>query len=173
MENIKRFISLTEGTKFNSTPDWRSEHPLMDLGKHNLAEFDSLGEERRERIIDLVWAIMADIFQPLALKQYGHTGDSAMRGVLYNKMFPPDDYEELNSTGQQVRKEAIGIGLTEKQAEVLYQWYVSYFPAWFVAYIAEEINRWQFLPRVTARGITDTLVSMFVEAENADSQRHS
>ena len=173
MDNIKRFTNLMEGTRFRGTPDWSSEHPLMDLGNHNCSEWTKLSEERQERGINLISAIMANIFQPLALEQFGHTGDAAMRDILYNKMFPADDHEELNRLGQQVRKEAMGIGLSEEQAETLYQWFVSCFPTWFAACIAEEINKWQFLPRVTARGITDTLVSMFMEAENADSQRHN
>lgn len=173
MDNIKRLTNLMEGTRFSGTPDWSSEHPLMDLGKHNLAELDKLSDERKERIANLVSAIMADIVQPLALERFGHTGDLAMRGVLYNKMFPPDDHEELNGTSRQVRKEAIGTGLSEEQAETLYQWFVSCFPNWLVACIAEEMNKWQLLPRVTARGITDTLATMFMEVENADSVRHT
>jgi len=168
MDNINRFTNLMEGTRFRGIPDWNSEHPLMDLGEHNCSEWEKLSEERQERGINLIWAILADIFQPLVLQQFGHTGDSAMRGLLYNKMFPPNDDEELNSWGQQLRKEAIGIGLSEEQAQLLYQWFVSCFPDWLVVCIAEEINKWQFLPRVNARGINDTLVSMFMEAENAN-----
>jgi len=166
MDNIRRFTNLMEGTRFRGTPDWSSEHPLMDLGEHNCNEWEKLSEERQERGINLIWTILADILQPLALKQFGHTGDSVMRGLLCSKMFPPNDDKELNSWGQQLRKETIGIGLSEKQAETLYQWFVSCFPSWFVACIAEEMNKWQFLPRVTARGITDTLVSIFEEAGN-------
>lgn len=173
MDNIQRFTNLMEGIKFRGIPDWNSENPLMDLGNHNCSEWEKLSEERQERGINLIRAILADIFQPLALKQFGHTGDSAIRGVLYNKMFPPDDDEELNSLGQQVRKEAIGIGLSEEQAEILRQWFVSCFPTWFLACIAEEINKWQLLPRVNAQGITDTLVSMFMEVEHADTCRHN
>ena len=101
MDNIKRFANLMEGTRFRSTPDWSSEYPLMDLGKHNCSEWEKLSEERQERGISLIRAILADIYQPLALKQFGHTGDSAMRSILHNKMFPPDNDEELSSWGQQ------------------------------------------------------------------------
>jgi len=173
MNNTERLTSLMEGTKFKGVPDCSSQYPLMDLGEHNCTEFDKLGEERKERISNCISAIMADIFQPLALKQFGHTGDSAMQTVIYNKLFPKDEAEELNSLGQQVRKEALGIGFSKKQADELYKWFMSCFSTWFVACIAEFINRWQLLPRVTARGITDTLATMFMEVENADSVRHN
>jgi len=157
-----------EGTKFKGKPDWNSESPLMDLENHNCSEWEKLSEERQERIANLISAIMADIVQPLALEQFGHTSNSVIRTVLYNKMFPPDDREELNRLGQQVRKEAIGIGLNNKQADMLQQWFISCFPTWFVGCLAELMNRWQLVPRVTARGIADTLVSMFMEAQNAN-----
>lgn len=140
MDNIGRLTNLMEGTKFKSTPDWSSRYPLMDLGKHNLAEFNKLGEEQEVKISKCISAIMADFFQPLALKQFGHTGDSAMQTVVYNKLFPTDEAQELNSMGQQVRKEVLGIGLSEEQVEKLYQWFLSYFPAWLVASVVELIN---------------------------------
>ena len=173
MDNTQRMANLMEGTRFRDTPDWSSEHPLMDWGEHNCREWEKLGEERQERGLNLIGAILADFFQPLALKQYGHTSDSAMRGVLYNKMFPPDDDEELNNWGQHVQKEAISIGLNKKQADKLQQWYMSCFPTWLVAYLAELMNRWQLVPRVTAQRTTDILTTMFSEVANVDSQRHN
>lgn len=173
MDNIERFTGLIEGPKFKSTLDWSSEYPLMDLGKHNCAAFDKLGEERQERAANLISAIMADIFQPLSLKQFGHTGDSATRTVLRNKLFPKDEIEELNSMGQQVRKEALSDGLSEEQAEKLHQWFLSYFPAWLVAGIADLINRWQLVPRVTAQQTTEVLATMFLEVANADTGRRN
>jgi len=168
MDKIQRFTSLMDGTKFGGIPDWSSEHPLMDLGNNNRSEWEKLSEERKERGINLISAIMADIFQPLALEQSGHISDSVIRTVIYNEMFPTDDHEELSRLYKQLRKEAIGIGLTEEQADILYQWCVSSFPTWFVACIAEVVNKWQFLLRVNARGINDTLVSMFMEVGNAN-----
>lgn len=169
MNNIERLKNLMQGTRFKNTPDWSSDHPLMDFGKHNRREWEKLSEERQERGINLIRAILVDIYQPLALKQCGHTGDSAIKTVLYDNIFPKDEADELNSLSQQIQREALSIGLSEEQAEVLYQWSVSCFPTWFVTCIAEEINKWQFLPRITARRITDTLASMFMEAENADT----
>ena len=173
MDNIKRLTSLLEGTKFKSTPDWSSNYPLMNLGKHNLAEFDKLGNERNERIAILISASMADVFQPLALEQLGHTDDSAIRTVLYDKMFPNDEVEELNSLGQQLRKEALGDGFSETQADMMYQWLVSCFPTWLVACIAELINRWQLLPRVTVQRTAAILATMFSEVANVDTVRHN
>ena len=173
MDNTEKLINLMEGTEFKGIPDFNSEYPLMNLGLHNCIEFDKLSQERKERISDCISAIMADIFQPLALKQFGHTGDWAMQTVIYNKLFPKYEAEELISLGQQMRKEVLGIGLSKKQADELDKWFMSCFSTWFVACIVEFINRWQLLPRITARKIADTLTTMFMEVENANSERHN
>jgi len=140
VDNIERLTGLVEGTSFRNTPDWSLEYPLADFKNHNLAEWDKLGDKKKERITNLVSAILADIVRPLALEQFGHTGDSAIRTVLYNELFQKDNREELASLGQQMRKEAVGNGLNNMQADMLQQWFISYFPTWWVACIAELIN---------------------------------
>ena len=140
MNNTKRFENLIKCTKFQGAPDSRSKSPLLDLANHNLAEWDKIGEEQNEVISHILASILTDIVQPLAIVQFGHTDDSAIRGVIHNELFLKDEFEELNSLGEQVQKEALGIGLSETQSYELHKWFVSYFPNWLVACIADLIK---------------------------------
>jgi len=173
MNNAQRIMNLIDGTKFRGTPDWSSEYPLMDLGNHNLAELDKLSDERKERAANLISVIVADIVQPLALKKFGNTDGSAIRTVVRDELFPQDKSKELDSLGQQVQKEALGIGLSEMQAERLRKSFVSHFPIWLEDCIAGLIDRWRLLPRSESSRMIGVLVEMFKEGNHVDSIRHT
>ena len=174
VDSFRRLVSLLKDTKFKSAPGRSSRYPLMDVSNHNLAEWDKLNPETQQRAIDLLSAIMADIVQPLALKQFGNTSDSAIKTVLLGKLIPENELvDEINHAWQQVRHEALDNGLTEAEVDKLHQQSISRSHAWVVDYFTGLISQWQLLPRITARKTADTLATMFAEVDNADATRNN
>ena len=163
MDTAKRLEQSLENADLQTSPEASSDHPLTDMGKHNLAALERLGEEQRERILGLMWAIMADKLQPLAMHKYGHTGEAAVRGVLQDIFSEVDQGSDLDDLSQQFRREVVDHGLTELQAEELWNLFVAGFPALLADFIAEGVDRWRLLPRTAAPEAIDVLVRMMKE----------
>jgi len=87
-----KLLELTGGVKFRFDANVLSPAELKEMADYNLSQYDKLkamGEERVLRIEELIWALLGDVLQPLAISRYGSADDSAVRAVLVGELSNP------------------------------------------------------------------------------------
>lgn len=163
MDVTGKLEELLKGTDFKTAPESGGNHPLTEMGRHNLVVLERLEDERKDRIMSLIWTLMADKMQPMAIQKNGHTGQVAVKSVLkelFSEVNPDCDLHDLS---KQFHEELTFHGLTYLQAEKLWQAFTAGFPSLLANYIAEGVDRWRLLPRVAASEAVDILVRMMNE----------
>jgi hypothetical protein len=67
---------------------------------------DSLGEDREERIQNLLGLLLAGTFQPIAQEKYGDAGDESVRKVVREKMGTFEGWEKKKTHPQRSPRNA-------------------------------------------------------------------
>lgn len=119
----------------------------------------------------LMWAILAHIYQPKALKEYGNTGDASIRAVLEHD----DARPELKAHYQIVSdyaKALIGDGLTPEDKKQVDK-FIDTLPAQIRDFLVEKLHRFRLFPPDEEASIVTALTEMLKEASHADDSRDS
>lgn len=152
-----------------------SSEQLLEIGAHNLAEYEkieAMPEERQRRIENLIWLILAEQIQVEALKKYGNSGDPSVRQFIENGFSKPEIELEWEKY-KQLAKEGIGNeGLNDIQLGAVYH-LLDLLPRLIIELIVEGVGRFRLLPRAEAPRIIAALVDMSKETEHADTCRHN
>lgn len=152
--------------RFDFNPTLDPPEQLIEIGEHNLRElekFEAMGEERKERIWNLMAIILATGFQKLAIEKYGATDTGKIRKVLEDLFQQPDNqafFGRLRHTEEQC---LLGSGLTEEQCHAAMKYIFDKLPEALMEYLEDLYSPLRFLPRSEAQSITMTLADMMKE----------
>jgi hypothetical protein len=175
MDLKERLLELLDGVDFRFDTTVQSPAELKKMADYNLAEYDkfkAMGEEHMLRTQDVIGAILSDLLQPLAIKEYGTTDNSAIRAILHRELSRP----EIRANYQRVKQLAVEGILAEgvcksqrgKVAEL-----VDCAAHLYIEFVLEVTGRWRLLPRSESSRLIGVLTEMFKEGNHADSIRHT
>ena len=175
MDMGKKLLEIMGNVNFRVDDDLNSPDQLLEMGAHNLAEYnkiEAMPEERQQRIENLVWLLLAEKIQVEALQKYGDSSDSSVRKFLENE-FSKREIKLESEKCKQLAKEVIANeGLKDFQRDAMYR-LLDLMPHLIIEFILEGVGRFRLLPRTKAPQIISALIDMLKEAECADTGRHS
>lgn len=175
MDMGERLMELMGNINFRFDDDLNSPNQLLEMGVHNLAEYNrikAMPEERQQRIENLFGVIMAEIIQAEALQKHGDSSDASVRQFLENEFSKPEIRLELEKYNQLAKEAIANEGLKDYQQDAVYQ-LLDLMPRLTIEFIVEGVGRFRLLPRTEAPQIISVLVDMLEEAERADTSRHN
>lgn len=163
-----RLETLMSNVKFRSDYNQALDSPeqLLAIGEHNRRELEKLkamGEEHKERIWDLMSAILASGLQEEALEKYGNTDSSSIRLVLskgFNSLEVNAFWNKLRHTTE---RSLLGIGLTDEQCQAVMKNIYDRLPEAMIECLEELYSRSCYLPRSEAQPIATALADMMKE----------
>jgi len=174
MDREARLMQLIDISHFIWEAECDSSDRLMEIGKHNLAEYERLeaiNPDVPERIWSLVCSKMAEDLQSRVMEEYGEFSTACVREFL------------IENTGEQsgppfekcieLAKQALANeGFDGYQLEQLYQLF-DLLPSVVLNFIAEGAARYRLLPVAEVSQITGILCEMIREANDANIKRHN
>jgi hypothetical protein len=174
MDRCRRLLEITQGAVFPPVSDCKSPDELLKIGKQNIAIFDriaALGQDRIERMMNLISGELAEAFQPRAIKAYGDYSKRSIRQLLMtmvkaNGEKGPEPYIELAKEG------ASREGLSREQLELVYRMF-DLLPRLVFDMIVELSSRFRLIKAENVPQIALTLNEMFQEANNVNESRHN
>ena len=175
----KRLQALMGDVHFWSDFDRALESPeqLIAIGEHNTGQWEkieAMGEERYERIQNILSNMLASIIQKEAVDQYGNTDMSSIRQVLFDCFNRPEDQVFEDRLRQTAKLALLNFNLTEEQSEMVLKGMFDKLPQVIMEGIEQLVTPMRLLPRAEAQSIVMALVDvMKEETRNADSQRHN
>lgn len=126
-----------------------------------------MGEEKEERIINLMFSIFGHMLQTLAIRQYGNGGITAIRKVVAEIYDTPDVKAEMSRLRNTIEKAFLS-ALTKEQCDLIMTEVIDEILHLLVDGVAEFYTPYRLLPLTESRPIATTLVDMMKEADNAD-----
>jgi len=137
----------------------RSSKDLLEMGRHNLAEFEklqALDEGTRERIERLSWLLVARELQREALVRHGIADETAIRKVLMSLYTEPANKAFCDRIARLSEEGMADVDLTEEQRSQLAE-YFRLLPQIQIEAIVEEVSKYQNIHLESSASITDKL----------------
>jgi len=165
----EKLLALMDDVHFRSDYDEALDSPeqLMAIGEHNLREYEkieSMDEERKERLQNLLINLLVRAFQKEAVEKYGNTHRSSIRQVLQARCDEPETRAYLDRLKQTFKRCLLSITLTEEQREEITSFYCSdRHLQVLIEAIENFIGPFCLLPFSEAQSITRTLTDMIKE----------
>lgn len=164
----KRLQALMGDVNFWSDYDQALDSPeqLLAIGKHNLREFEkieAMGEERYERIQNILCNILASIIQKESMEQYGNTYRSSNRQVLCGWFNRPEDRAFWDRLREAAKQALIGLDLTVEQCTAVLVHIYDKLPDMLMEVIEELTAPVHLLPRSEAQPIAMVLADMMTK----------
>ncbi len=145
----------------------------LEIGERYSREFErieAMGDEKEERIINLMFSFFAVMLQMLAIRQYGNGGITAIGKVvaeIYNK---PNVKAEISRLRNTLEKALLTSTLTKEQINLLMTGVIDEIPRLLVDWFTELYVPYRLLPLTEAQSIAATLFDMMKEAGDADDR---
>ncbi len=146
----------------------------LKIGERYNREFERLeamGEEKEERIFNLMFSFFALMLQTLAIRQYGNDGITAIRKVVAEIFDKPNVKAEISRQRNTIEKALLASTLTKDQVDLVMVGMIDEIPSSLVDGLSELYAPYRLLPLTEAQSITTTLSDMMKEAEYADDKR--
>ncbi len=144
----------------NSTED------LMALCVHNsqeLKRIDELDEERQQRVLNLIPSILAATLQEEAMRQYGNTDCSSIRGVM-DAWFNRSEYQGfLGKLRHTTRLTLRNYGLNDEQIDAVEKDILDKLPHAMIDVIQELTIPLTYMPLSEAQSVGAALADMMRE----------
>lgn len=171
MDAKKKYLEILDGVDFRYGGAVDSPDQLVKFGRHILAQYEALGEERQQRTEDLMGMILADVLQSRALARYHNASFDSIQLVLaelVTRLGPDSKWGKY----QRLAKQAIAnLGLSDFQVGQLNK-QLDLLPAIFIEFVARLASRFALLPRENASTLALVLRDIFQEEVNhADLNR--
>jgi hypothetical protein len=173
MDINKKFHEVMGGFDFRYSEPVDSPEQLIKLGDHILAQYESLGEERRQRCHDLIGIFLADMLQQRALARYHEASFDSIQHILDEACVQSGAYRIWRKDIELAKQAIADLGLNRFQVEELNNMF-DRMPDIVVELLALHVSRFSLLPRENATAITSVLQDMLQEEAGHDKpERHN
>ena len=135
--------------------------------------FETMEEERKERILNLMSQIFAKMLQILAIREYGNGGSAAIRQVLTDIVDKPEVKDEFNRLRNTAKKGLEAADLSAEQIDLVMSGVIDKRLNDLVDRFTELYTPYQLLPLGQSHSIAAVLADMMKEAEDADHSRNN
>ncbi len=148
-----------------------SPEQLLEIGHHNIreyAKFETMEEERKERISNLMSNILSCGLQKEAVEKFGNSEIGSIRLLLQDNFDSQENQAFWDQLMSATKRGLLYCGLSEEQSQILMKYAYNKIPESIMDYLEELYSPVRLISRTEAPYINDILVDMMKEAENAD-----
>ena len=135
--------------------------------------FETMDEERKERILNLMSQIFAMMVQALAIREFGNGGPTAIRQVLTDIVEKPEVEDEFNRLKNTAKSALETTDLSAEQIDLVMAGMIDNRLDLVVDRFVELYTLYQLLPLEQSRSIAAVLADMMKEEEDANNSTNN
>ena len=132
--------------------------------------FETMEDERKERILNLMSQIFAKMLQILAIREYGNGGSAAIRQVLTDIVDKPEVKDEFNRLRNTAKRALETTDLSVEQIDLVMAGLIDKRLNGLVDQFVELYEPYQLLPLNNSESLSKVLADMMKETEYADDR---
>jgi hypothetical protein len=159
MDVRKRFLEILGNVDFRYNAPVDTPEQLIRCGEYVTARYEALGEERQQRLYDLLCVVLSDVFQPRALARYHDAGFDSIRRALAEEIQHKVAINKLRYV-ELLKGVIADSGLNDIQEERIGS-LLDLIIDFLVRFIARMASRFVLLPRKNAATLALVLNDMF------------
>ncbi len=171
MDSRSRLLTLMGGSNFSFDTVFDDPARFVKVWNGLMTEAAASTEEKQQRILDLIFLVMAEILQPTAIGKYGDAGVASVRRVLLDRYLEPGVKLGVEKLVQLMKKEAVANpAFGDCQRDAICRLY-DLIQQSFIDFIAGRVAQYRFLPVDEVPQIAMVISDMFREAGDANNIR--
>ena len=165
METETKLLDLLGGINIKVIDSGASVAEFKETVQHNQTQYariEAMGDQHRERILDLTCLILTDKLQPLMISRFGDTSEYSLHRILNECFYTPEIKTEWEACKQTALAALSGDGLDAKQMEII-SYIIDNLPETIIGLIVWIVGRLKVVPMQEDENISKILVQMIKE----------
>jgi len=171
MEKETKLLDLLSGTNFKFIDSGTCVQEFKETVQHNQTQYariEAMGDQYRERILDLTCLILADKLQPLMISRFGDTSEHSLHRILNECFYTPEMKLEWEACKQTTLAALSCDGLDAKQMEII-SYIIDNLPVMIIDLLVWIVGRLKVVPMQEVKSVSKILAQMMKEGGYADN----
>ena len=175
METETKLLDLLGGINFRVIDSGASVAEFKKTIQYNQtqhARIEAMGDQYRERILDLTCLILADKLQPIVMSRFGDTSEYSLHCILNECFHTPEMKSEWEACKQTTLTAVSDDGLDAKQMEIISN-VIDNLPETIISLLVWIVGRLKVIPVQEISSVSKILAQMMKEGGYADNTGYS
>lgn len=171
MEKETKLLDLLGGINFKVIDSGASVAEFKETIQYNQTQYariEAMGDQHRERILDLTCLILADKLQPLMISRFGDTSEYSLHCILKECFYAPEMKSEWEACKQTTLAALSYDGFDAKQMEII-GYIIDNLPEMIIDLLIWIVGRLKVIPMQEGTSLSKILAQMMKEGGYADN----